>query len=125
MKLTDMTVAIEVLVEAIKTDYRDWMNRSFGGLAAKREDGPEYSETNRDMIERFEKTLRVEEGRKYIKIVQNGGVWGFIVKDNGPKFKQGDILKAVSWASPSLSTAARGNVFNGYSIAWTGPHYLR
>jgi hypothetical protein len=124
MKLTDMTVAVEVLVEAIKTDYRDWMNRSFGGLAAKREDGLEYSETNRDMIERFEKNLRVEEGKKYIKIIQGGSVWGFVVKDNGPQFKEGDILKAASWASPAKN-AARGNVFNGYSIAWTGPHYLR
>jgi hypothetical protein len=76
------------------------------------------------MIERFEKTLRVEEGKKYIKIVQGGSVWGFIVKDNGPQFKEGDILKAASWASPAKN-AARGNVFNGYSIAWTGPHYLR
>ncbi len=124
MKLTDMTVAVEVLVEAIKTDYRDWMNRSFGGLAAERENGLEYSETNRDMIERFEKGLRVEEGKKYIKVVQGGSVWGFIVKDNGPRFKEGDILKAASWASPAKN-AARGNVFNGYSIAWTGPHYLR
>jgi hypothetical protein len=124
MKLTDMTVAVEVLVEAIKTDYRDWMNRSFGGLAAKREDGPEYSETNKDMIERIEKTLRVEEGKKYIKVVQNGSVWGFIVKATDAKFKSGDILKAASWASPAKN-AARGNVFDGYSIAWTGPHYLR
>lgn len=124
MKLTDMTVAVEVLVEAIKTDYRDWMNRSFGGLAAKREDGPEYSETNKDMIERFEKTLRVEEGKKYIKVVQNGSVWGFIVKATDSRFKSGDILKAASWASPAKN-AARGNVFDGYSIAWTGPHYLR
>ena len=124
MKLTDMTVAVEVLVEAIKPDYRDWMNRSFGGLAANREDGPEYSETNKDMIERFEKTLRVEEGKKYIKVVQNGSVWGFIVKATDSKFKSGDILKAASWASPAKN-AARGNVFDGYSIAWTGPHYLR
>lgn len=124
MKLTDMSVAVEVLVEAIKTDYRDWMNRSFGGLAAKREDGPEYSETNKDMIERFEKSLRVEEGKKYIKVVSGGSVWGFIVKDADSKFKSGDILKAASWASPAKN-AARGNVFNGYSIAWTGPHYLR
>ena len=124
MKLTDTTVAVEVLVEAIKTDYRDWMNRSFGGLAVNREDGPEYSETNKDMIERFEKTLRVEEGKKYIKVVQNGSVWGFIVKATDAKFKSGDILKAASWASPAKN-AARGNVFDGYSIAWTGPHYLR
>lgn len=124
MKLTDMSVAVEVLVEAIKTDYRDWMNYSFGGLAAKREDGAEYSETNKDMIERFEKSLSVEEGKKYIKIVSGGSVWGFIVKATDSKFKSGDILKAASWASPAKN-AARGNVFDGYSIAWTGPHYLR
>lgn len=124
MKLIDMNVAVEVLVEAIKTDYRDWMNRSFGGLAAKREDGPEYSETNKDMIERFEKSLNVQEGKKYIKVIAGSSVWGFIVKTADSKFKSGDILKAASWASPAKN-AARGNVFDGYSIAWTGPHYLK
>lgn len=125
MKLTDMNTAIEVLVEAIKTDYREYTERS-AVIRGKREgtDG-ELSDINRRMIAEFEAGLGFIEGSKYIKITKDnhGSVWGFVVKKDTAKFRAGDILKAASWASPATNHA-RGNVFDGYSIAWTGPHYM-
>ena len=61
-------------------------------------------------------------GRKYLKIVSGNSVWGFINLSN-PKFKEGDILKAAGWRTPALNQA-RGNIFEDYSVAWTGPHYI-
>ena len=69
------------------------------------------------------------EGKKYIKITKTLGpnqrsVWGFIVKEDGPKFRKGDILKAASWQAPALNSP-RGNILDGgYTIKWTGPLYL-
>ena len=117
MQITDMNTAIEVLVEAIKTDYLDWTER---GAFAR---GAELSSVNKRMIAEFNSEISVDEGRKYIKVVKGGSVWGFVVKADGGKFKRGDILKAASWASPATNHA-RGNVFDGYRIAWTGPYYM-
>ena len=114
MKLTDLNTAVEVLVEAIKTDYREWTLRG----------KDEYSDINVRMIQDFEDGFEISEGKKYIKIVSNRSAWGFVVKNDDGKFKRGDILKAASWAAPAKN-AARGNVFDGYDIAWTGPHYLK
>lgn len=109
-----MQTEIDTLVEAIKADYAVWQQRSNGN-----------DEIRAAMREKFNDSLTVNEGRKYIKIVSNGSVWGFIVKgDTDKKFRKGDILKAASWNAPARN-AARGNVIDGgYSIAWTGPHYL-
>ncbi len=76
----------------------------------------------------FRKNLRPDGGRKYLRIISdhNGGarVWGFVVKEDGPKFKKGDILKAASWKAPATNSA-RGNIFDEeYEVKWTGPLYL-
>lgn len=115
MQITDINNAVEVLVEAIKTDYRDWMLRD-----------DEYTQVQKDMVERFEDGIGYTVGKKYIKITKenNGCVWGFVVKEDGPKFRKGDILKAASWNAPATN-AARGNVFDGFQINWTGPLYLK
>lgn len=114
MKITDVQTGVEVLIEAIKTDYREWSRRG----------AVEYSEINKKMINEFETGISYKEGQKYIKIISNtGSVWGFVVKKDDAKFKAGDILRAASWNSPARNKA-RGNVFNGYSIQWTGPNYL-
>lgn len=125
MLLNDMNTAIEVLLEAIKTDYREYTDRGVVAKAARGAGNGEYDEINRSMIAEFESELGFVEGSKYIKITKNnnGSVWGFVVKKDGGKFKRGDILKAASWASPATNHA-RGNVFNGYRIQWTGPHYM-
>ena len=65
--------------------------------------------------------------RKYIKIISFSGnqqsVWGFINKGN-KKFQVGDLLKAAGRNAPATNKA-RGNIFETYSVAWTGPHYLK
>lgn len=106
---------IATLIEDIKADYLRWTSRN---------GTKELSDTNHRMIAEFNSGLSVEEGRKYVKIVKSGSVWGFIVKETEGKFRKGDILKAASWAAPARNHA-RGNILDGgYSICWTGPHYM-
>ena len=51
-------------------------------------------------------------------------VHSFIVKKAFKHFKEGDVLKAASWAAPALNQP-RGNVLDGnYHMQWTGPLYL-
>lgn len=124
MKLTDFDTAIEVLIEAIRTSYRDFTDR---GAIAKMHRGNgngEFSNINCEMIEEFEDALSVKRGSKYTKIIKGGSVWGFVVNEDSDRFKAGDILKAASWAAPALNQA-RGNIFDGYQIEWTGPLYLK
>lgn len=108
-----MNNEIQTLLETIKADYLNWWS------VAKRE-----SEIPMDMINRFNESISIEEGRSYIKIITDRSVWGFVVKKDTAKFRKGDILKAASWKAPATN-AARGNILDGgYSVAWTGPHYL-
>lgn len=76
-------------------------------------------------VEKFRNDISVKMGKRYIKIIKAGSVWGFIVIDDNDKlFRKGDILKAASWATPARNKA-RGNILDGgYSVSWTGPHYL-
>jgi len=108
-----MEHAINQLFDAIGRDFSDWNAR--GGR------------TDKDFHGEMVDMLTVEEGSKYLKIVKTDSqvsVWGFIVKQDGPKFKAGDILKAASWKKPARNKA-RGNILDGgYSIRWTGPEYL-
>ncbi len=104
-----MQTAIETLVEDIKADYLNWQTRS-GAM----------SEIRAQMVAEFNDSITVNAGRKYIKIVQNNSVWGFIVAGDGGKFPKGTILKAAGWAAPATNFG-RGNVLEGgYTITWTG-----
>ena len=107
------------LLDTIKADYTNWMTR-----CAK---GEELAEHQKDMIQRFNTELGFKAGNKYIKITTNNGgsVWGFVVAtENDKKFRKGDILKAAGYNAPARN-AARGNIVDGgYSVDWTGPHYL-
>jgi hypothetical protein len=99
---------LEILLEIIKEDYKCFM--------------PD----NDMMRDEFESTLRFEEGRKYIKVITNKSVWGFIVNvENDKQFKYGDILKAATWKTPTRNQA-RGNVVDEDFawVRWTGPQYL-
>ena len=110
-----MQAQIDTLIGNIKTDYIKFATR--GGT--KPLEG--YFATQ---VENFDDLIQVKTGNKYIKIIRENSVWGFIVNtDNDKKFKKGDILKAAGWNAPARN-AARGNVFENYSVAWTGPHYL-
>ena len=74
-------------------------------------------------VAEFENGLGYLPGTKYLKVVTENSLWGFInIKNN--KFKEGDILKGAGYNAPALNKA-RGNIFNdNYEIAWTGPKYL-
>ena len=73
--------------------------------------------------------LSLKPGRKFIKVVHDNSVWGFVAKVDGvhkglPMLK-GDILKAATWSQPAKHS--RGSIFDSEmhkSFSWTGPNYL-
>ncbi len=109
---------IQTLIGKIKADYIKFATAGDRGT-------PEPGSYFANQIANFDNDVQVKYGKKYIKIVKDNGVWGFIVNtDNDKLFKKGDILKAAGFNAPARN-AARGNVFENYSVAWTGPHYLK
>jgi len=112
----NMQNEIQTLIQDIKNDFIKFATRNgtkplegyFAGV-----------------VDKFEEGVEVREGSKYTKIIRDGGVWGFIVNtDKDKKFKYGDILMAAGYNAPARNKA-RGNIFENYSVAWTGPHYLK
>jgi len=111
-----MKTEIKTLVGKMKKDYVKF---------ATANGGKELTSYLADQVDRFEKDITITSGRKYIKIVRENCVWGFVVKEDGPKFKKGDILKAAGFNSPATNRA-RGNIFDDdYTVRWTGPLYLK
>jgi hypothetical protein len=105
-----MIKEIETLIEDIKDDYAKFM--------------APVDDVSKQMNERFRSGVSVKEGRKYIKILTDRSVWGFVVNtDNDNKFKRGDILMAAGYNAPARNHP-RGNIFGKYSVSWTGPHYI-
>ena len=79
---------------------------------------------SKEQVDNWDNKTRVSEGKKYIKIVQDTGVFAFVMKEDSGHLKKGDILKAAGYNKPTLNSA-RGNVLNGnYHIQWTGPLYM-
>ena len=119
-----MQKQIEQYIDNIKQDYVGWGNNIPKTGTEK---------TVRDnMVKEFCESISVKPGKKYIKVMTKIGtsnsVHSFIAsKDfttsNGVQFKQGDILKAASWALPALN-APRGNIFGEYVVKWTGACYM-
>mgnify|MGYP005998065809 CR=1 FL=1 len=110
-----MQEQIQTLLETIKEDYLRFTSRN--GTR-------ELTEINKRMIAEFNENLRYEEGRKYIKVITGGSVWGFIQMEDDKKFQAGAILKAAGWNAPARNKP-RGNIFNDLSwVQWTGPAYL-
>ena len=73
------------------------------------------------------KPMEMRVGSKFIKLISNGSVWGFISRYDGEykgvPIKKGDLLKAASWKAPAKH--ARGNIIDGtarYSVY--GPQYI-
>ena len=109
----DMEVALDNLIDRIVEDY---------SLFTK--------DFKSDRLDQFHAGLTINEGKKYIKIIKGDtandqtSVWGFVVKEDTPKFKRGDILKPAGWAAPATNKA-RGNILgDDYTVMWTGPLYL-
>ena len=117
-----MREAIEKVLEAMREDYCRWSS------ACASHDSAAHSRIKTEMEENYCNGLRVEENRRYWKIIStNGGgsstsVNGFIVKAGDKKFREGDMLKAAGWAAPARNFA-RGNVLDGTGFdnaRWTG-----
>ena len=107
---------IKGLVKAIKTDYINSCTR-YGRDALTG-----YYKTQ---VDNWDNLMEIREGKKYFKIIRDRSCWGFIVKEDFKHFRKGDILKAAGFNAPALNRA-RGNILDGgYSVAWTGPHYLK
>jgi hypothetical protein len=106
---------IKNLMAGAKADYVKWSTMG----------GKELSGYSKEQVDNWDNKTSVRPGKKYIKIVQENGVFCFIVKEDFKHFKKGDILKAAGFNAPALNSA-RGNVLTGnYPIRWTGPLYLK
>ena len=107
--VSDFDSALNTLVENIHKDYEGWSSRI------------EYSSG----VEKVDITIKT--GRKFIKIIRDTSVWGFVAKTDGTHkgvpMKMGDVLKAAGWSTPAKHT--RGNIFDGKQdyFSWTGPDY--
>ena len=119
-----MRKEIEKVLEVMKTDYYEWT------VMKRKHNKSEYFNEEYALARcvEFNNSLEVSEGHRYYKIISNNGgqrsVAGFIVKEGHPKFKEGDLLMAASWAAPAKNFA-RGNVFDEESfktgsVHWTG-----
>ena len=87
--------------------------------------GKELTGYSKEQVDNWDNKTKVSEGKKYIKIVQDTGVFAFVMKEDSGHLKKGDILKAAGYNKPALNSA-RGNVLSGnYAIEWTGPLYLK
>ena len=105
---------IKNLMAGAKADYVKWSTLG----------GKELTGYSKEQVENWDSKTSVRNGKKYIKIVQENGVFCFIVKEDFKHFKKGDILKAAGFNAPALNSA-RGNVLTGnYPIQWTGPLYM-
>ena len=106
---------IKNLMAGAKEDYIS-MSTGYG----KRE----LTGYSKEQADNWDSKTKVSIGKKYIKVVQENGVFAFIVKEDFKHFKKGDILKAAGYNKPALNSA-RGNVLTGnYMIQWTGPLYM-
>jgi hypothetical protein len=78
--------------------------------------------TNKDMV------LSLVAGSKFVKVIHDNSVWGFIAKKDGLHkglpMKVGDVFKPASWRAPAKHV--RGSIFdtNTNWYRWTGPNYL-
>ena len=115
-KTTDkIGIGIQNMIQGAKDDYIQ-MSTSYG-----RKELQGYS---KEQVDNWDNKTKVSEGKKYIKIVQDTGVFAFVMKEDSGHLKKGDILKAAGYNKPALNSA-RGNVLNGnYHIQWTGPLYM-
>lgn len=107
-----MEAEVQKYLDLIKADYLAWSSRSEKNSIQKK--------IAEEMIADFNSKLRAIPGKKYIKIVSNGGAHSFIQAVDDGKFFAGDVLKAASWAAPARNFS-RGNILDGTAKpTWTG-----
>jgi hypothetical protein len=85
-----------------------------------------YYQTNLKNIS--QPLIKVELGKKFIRIWQDGSCWGFISRVDGDlkgaPIKKGDLLKPATYKAPAKH--ARGNIIDGtakYGVY--GPDYIK
>ena len=106
---------ISNMMSGAKADYERMSTSNFK---------KELTGYSKEQVDNWDKKTKISVGKKYIKVVQDTGVFAFIMKEDSGHLKKGDILKAAGYNKPSLN-AARGNVLTGnYYIQWTGPLYM-
>lgn len=72
--------------------------------------------------------LKAEKGRKYIKLIDDSSIWGFVSMIDGfvqnLPISKGDLLKPANFRTPAKHS--RGNIFEG-TDSWNyyGPNYLK
>ena len=113
----DFDAQIKELRRTAIADYKNWCDDRERGEFLNDE---YYEERLKEFADEFTINTR---GKKYVKLINGTGVWGFVVKEDDGKFKKGDILKPASWSAPAKNKA-RGNIFEEYTVNWTGPLYL-
>ena len=114
-KCETLEEGIKFMMAGAKADYVA-MSTSYGKK--------ELTGYSLEQVDNWDNKTKIKNGKKYIKIVQDTGVFCFIVKEDFKHFKKGDILKAAGYNAPALNSP-RGNVLTGnYPIQWTGPLYL-
>ena len=104
----EFDVAVDRLLDKIQEDYDKWGSRS--GIDKKLD-------------------LKLNKGRKFIKVIEGNRVWGFVSRvdgvHKGAPIKVGDIMKAAGWSG--VAKHSRGSIFDvemHKSFSWTGPNYL-
>ena len=116
IEIGELDEGIKNLMAGAKLDYERMSTRN---------GQTELTGYSKEQVDNWDNKTKVMPGKKYIKIVQDTGVFCFIAKEDFKHFKKGDILKAAGYNAPALNSA-RGNVLTGnYAIQWTGPLYLK
>ena len=64
---------------------------------------------SKEQADNWDNKTKIKEGKKYIKVVQDTGVFAFVMKEDSGHLKKGDVLKAAGYNKPALN-AARVNV---------------
>jgi len=120
----ELLSAIDRLLVSLQENYIGWMD------SVRTRNGSDV-ELRAKQVEKYCNGINILPGNKYVRIMIEGSVWGFIVIEHelDKKFKYGDILKAASLKQPTTNFA-RGNVFEGkpsygskypdYKPNWTG-----
>ena len=114
---------VDILLKNIGKDYDSWT-----GIEPLSEMDESSLKIKQESSERFKKGLKLSHGRKYIKVMENNRVWGFIAVTDGVlkgiPYKFGDVFKAASWRAPAKHV--RGSIYLDRTdwFHWTGPMYI-
>ena len=102
----------------MKRDFNEWLDE----VNKKRQEYWDKRYTYKEYT-----PLKKEKGRKYMKLIDDTTVWGFVSMvdgmNKGVEVKVGDLLKPADWRTPAKHS--RGNIFEG-TASWDyfGPSYL-